>query len=65
MVTVLTICHLVTLMVTEYLELIVKWYPSNAKDNSGYGFTGKTFLELMMSTGQQEQFHFFTELIWV
>ena len=27
------------------LELIVKWYPSNAKDNSGYGFTGKTFLD--------------------
>ena len=27
------------------LELIVKWYPSNAKDNSGSGYTGKTFLE--------------------
>ena len=27
------------------VELIVKWYPSNAKDNSGYGFTGKTFLD--------------------
>ena len=27
------------------LELIVKWYPSNARDNSGYGFTGKTFLD--------------------
>ncbi len=27
------------------LELIVKWYPSNAKDNSGYGYTGKTFLD--------------------
>jgi lysophospholipase L1-like esterase len=26
-------------------ELIVKWYPSNAKDNSGYGYTGKTFLD--------------------
>ena len=27
------------------LELIVKWYPSNAKDNSGSGYTGKTFLD--------------------
>ncbi len=27
------------------LELIVKWYPSNAKDNSGYGYTGKTYLD--------------------
>lgn len=27
------------------LELIVKWYPSNAKDNSGAGYTGKTFLD--------------------
>lgn len=27
------------------LELIVKWYPSNAKDNSGGGYTGKTFLD--------------------
>ena len=27
------------------VELIVKWYPSNAKDNSGYGYTGKTFLD--------------------
>jgi lysophospholipase L1-like esterase len=26
-------------------ELIVKWYPSNAKDNSGAGYTGKTFLD--------------------
>lgn len=27
------------------LELVVKWYPSNAKDNSGYGYTGKTFID--------------------
>lgn len=27
------------------LELIVKWYPSNAKDNSGSGYTGKTYLD--------------------
>ena len=27
------------------LELIVKWYPSNAQDNSGYAYTGKTFLD--------------------
>ncbi len=27
------------------LELIVKWYPSNAKDNSQSGYTGKTFLD--------------------
>ena len=27
------------------LELIVKWYPSNARDNSGSGYTGKTFLD--------------------
>ena len=27
------------------LDLIVKWYPSNAKDNSGSGYTGKTFLD--------------------
>ena len=27
------------------LELLVKWYPSNAKDNSGYGYTGKTFID--------------------
>lgn len=27
------------------LELIVKWYPSNAKDNSGSGYTGTTFLD--------------------
>lgn len=26
-------------------ELIVKWYPSNAKDNSQGGYTGKTFLD--------------------
>ena len=25
------------------LELIVKWYPSNAKDNSGSGYTGQDF----------------------
>ncbi|MCM1044620.1 MAG: Ig-like domain-containing protein [Candidatus Gastranaerophilales bacterium] len=27
------------------LELIVKWYPSNAKDNSGSGYTGNTYLD--------------------
>ncbi len=27
------------------LELIVKWYPSNAKDNSKTGFTGNTILD--------------------
>ena len=27
------------------LELVVKWYPSNAKDNSGSGYTGTTFLD--------------------
>ncbi len=27
------------------LELVVKWYPGNAKDNSGSGYTGKTFLD--------------------
>lgn len=27
------------------LELLVKWYPSNAKDNSGSGYTGKTFID--------------------
>lgn len=27
------------------LELIVKWYPSNAQDNSGNKYTGKTFLD--------------------
>jgi lysophospholipase L1-like esterase len=26
-------------------ELIVKWYPSNAQDNSKSGYTGKTFLD--------------------
>ena len=26
-------------------ELVVKWYPSNAKDNSGSGYTGTTFLD--------------------
>ena len=26
-------------------ELIVKWYPSNAKDNSGAGYTGTTILD--------------------
>ncbi|MGN1187308.1 MAG: GDSL-type esterase/lipase family protein, partial [Lachnospiraceae bacterium] len=39
------------------LELIVKWYPSNAKDNSGYGFTGKTFLDaydVNFATGEVE-----------
>ena len=36
------------------LELIVKWYPSNAKDNSGSGYTGTTFLDaydINFSTG--------------
>ena len=27
------------------LELVVKWYPSNAQDNSKKGYTGKTFLD--------------------
>lgn len=27
------------------LELLVKWYPSNAKDNSGSGYTGTTYLD--------------------
>ncbi len=27
------------------LELIVKWYPSNAQDNSNGGYTGETFLD--------------------
>ncbi len=27
------------------LELIVKWYPSNARDNSSSGYTGTTFLD--------------------
>lgn len=26
-------------------ELVVKWYPSNAQDNSAAGYTGKTFLD--------------------
>lgn len=37
------------------LELIVKWYPSNAKDNSQSGYTGTTFLDgynVDFSTGQ-------------
>lgn len=37
------------------LELIVKWYPSNAQDNSGYGYTGKTYLDgydINYSTGE-------------
>ena len=36
------------------LELIVKWYPSNAQDNSKSGYTGKTFIdgyEVNFSTG--------------
>ncbi|WP_029231001.1 rhamnogalacturonan lyase family protein [Butyrivibrio sp. VCB2006] len=40
------------------LELIVKWYPSNAKDNSGSGYTGKTFLDgydVNFSTGAVKQ----------
>ncbi len=40
------------------LELIVKWYPSNAKDNSGSGYTGKTFLDgydVDFSTGAVHQ----------
>ena len=40
------------------LELIVKWYPSNAKDNSGSGYTGKTFLDgydVDFSTGAVNQ----------
>ena len=39
------------------LELIVKWYPSNAKDNSGSGYTGKTFIDgydIDYSTGNAE-----------
>ncbi|MFD1401268.1 rhamnogalacturonan lyase family protein [Robinsoniella peoriensis] len=27
------------------LELVVKWYPSNAQDNSAKGYTGTTFLD--------------------
>lgn len=27
------------------LDLIVKWYPSNARDNSQAGYTGKTFID--------------------
>lgn len=37
------------------LELIVKWYPSNAKDNSGSGYTGNTYLDgydVNWATGQ-------------
>ncbi len=37
------------------LELIVKWYPSNAQDNSKGGYTGKTFLDgydVDFSTGE-------------
>ena len=36
-------------------ELIVKWYPSNAKDNSGAGYTGKTYIDaydIDMSSGE-------------
>ncbi len=39
------------------LDLIVKWYPSNAKDNSSDGYTGKTFLDgykVDFSTGAAE-----------
>ena len=42
------------------LELVVKWYPSNAKDNSFDGYTGKTFLDgykVNFSTGE-------TSLMW-
>ena len=40
------------------LELIVKWYPSNAQDNSKSGYTGKTFLDgynVDFITGNVEQ----------
>lgn len=36
-------------------ELFVKWYPSNAKDNSNSGYTGTSFIDaydIDMSTGQ-------------
>ena len=39
------------------LELIVKWYPSNARDNSGSGYTGTTFLDaynVNFATGECE-----------
>ena len=40
------------------LELIVKWYPSNAQDNSKGGYTGKTFLDgydVNFATGEVSQ----------
>lgn len=39
-------------------ELIVKWYPSNAKDNSGAGYTGTTILDaydIDVNTGKATQ----------
>ncbi len=42
------------------LELFVKWYPANAKDNSGSGYTGKTYIdayEVDFATGA-------TKLLW-
>lgn len=42
------------------LELIVKWYPSNAQDNSKDGYTGTTFLDgydVDFNTGE-------TKLLW-
>ncbi|WP_323814897.1 rhamnogalacturonan lyase [Cellvibrio sp. NN19] len=34
-------------------EVIVKWYPSNAKDNSQSGYTGNVFIDAYTLEGQQ------------
>ena len=34
-------------------EILVKWYPSNAKDNSQAGFTGKTYIDAYTMTGEK------------
>lgn len=36
----------------EY-EIIVKWYPTNARDNSFRGYTGKTYLDCYKLNGKQ------------
>ncbi len=35
------------------LELVVKWYPSNAKDNAHAGYTGRTFFDAYTLDGER------------
>ncbi|MDO4629310.1 MAG: rhamnogalacturonan lyase [Planctomycetia bacterium] len=35
------------------LELVVKWYPSNAKDNAHTGYTGRTFFDAYTLDGER------------